>query len=74
MSSFLDITTESNRRKFIDENGFPVDLGATGQLPLGADPLCFFSGATPAWQTNKGDGGGFTENGTLVTATTFPSD
>lgn len=72
--NFLDLDTESNRRKFIDADKFPVDLGATGQLPLGADPICFFTGDTDAWHTNKGDGGGFTEFGTLVTATSFPSD
>jgi len=73
-TTFLDLDTEANRRKFINAAGKPVDLGSDGSTPTGVKPLAFFSGDTDAWHTNKGSGGGFTEFGTLVTATSFPSD
>lgn len=72
--NYLDISIESNRRKFIDAAGKPADLGETGQLPLGAAPLGFFSGPTVSWHTNKGTGGGFTMIGALSDAPTSPSD
>lgn len=70
----IDITVESNRRKFIDVNGKPVDLGSDGSTPTGSSPAIFLSGATGSWHTNLGGGGGFTLNGTLDTAATSPSD
>lgn len=72
--TFLDISILANRRKFIDAAGKPVVLGATGQLPLGSDPIIFMSGDTANWQTNKGTGGGFTLTGVLANATSNPSD
>lgn len=71
--SYLDISTEANRRKFISAAGKPVDLGADGSKTTGVTPIMFFSGSTADWHTNKGDGGGFVENGTLTTASTTPS-
>lgn len=72
--TYIDISVEDNLRKFIDAEGKPVFLGATGELPTGASPILFFSGETDSWHTNKGTGGGFTENGALTTATSSPSD
>lgn len=63
---YLDLSIEANRRKFIDSAGDPVDLGANGNVPTGASPLVFFSGALAAWHTNKATGGGFTKVGTLT--------
>ncbi|MFK7840126.1 MAG: LamG-like jellyroll fold domain-containing protein, partial [Bdellovibrionales bacterium] len=71
---YVDFSIEGNRRKFIDENGYPVFLGGTGALPTGSAPDVFLSGNTDNWHTNKGTGGGFTENGTLSTATSSPGD
>jgi len=71
---YLDISVEANRRKFIDGDGKPVYLGADGELPTGNQPSQFFSGETDTWHVNKGYGGGFTESGTLTTASTSPSD
>lgn len=71
---YLDFATESNRRKFIDASGYPVDLGADGSTPTGTAPIIFQEGATAAWHTNKGSGGGFTESGALTDAATSPSD
>lgn len=72
--SYMNISLEANRRKFIDASGNPVNLGTTGANPTGSSPLVFMSGATDSWHTNKGTGGGFTENGALTTASTSPSD
>lgn len=72
--TYIDFSIESNRRKFIKSDGKPVGLGSNGQNPTGSSPLLFFSGDTTSWHTNKGTGGGFTENGTLTTASSSPSD
>ncbi len=69
---YIDLSREANRRKFIDENGGAVYLGANGEIPTGASPDIFLSGDTATWHTNKGTGGGFTENGALTDATTAP--
>ena len=73
-AEYLDISVENNRRKFIDADGFPVDLGSDGSTPTGIAAIMFFSGATVSWHTNDGSGGGFTENGALTDAATSPSD
>lgn len=36
--AFFDLDTVSNRRKFIDASGFPVDLGSDGSTPTGGQP------------------------------------
>ena len=69
---FLDLTTVSNRRKFITAGLCPVNLGPDGFNPFQAAPIMYFSGAVDDWHTNKGPGGGFTENGALAAATTNP--
>lgn len=71
---YIDLSVQANREKFRTADGKPANLGVTGEMPTGAAPLMFFSGATENWHTNKGTGGGFTENGTLTTASTSPSD
>jgi len=72
--TYLDITVEANRRKFIDAGGKPVSLGADGSTPLSTQPLVYLANELTTWQTNLGTGGGFTENGTLGTASSSPSD
>lgn len=72
--TWLDITTAAERRKFINADLKPVDLGADGSLPLSAVPVVFLSGPTVNWHTNKGGGGGFTENGALTDGSSSPSD
>ncbi len=77
LDGFLDLTTTSNRRLFIDAAGKPVDLGATGTLP-GYTPRIFFhldDGETANnFATNAGVGGTTTLVGTLATAATSPTD
>ena len=64
----IDFSAQTNRRAFIDASGNPVDLGEDGSKPTGSAPDIFLSGDTDDWHTNKGTGGGFTENGALTTA------
>jgi len=71
---YIDFSIEANRRRFRTSGGKPKDLGSDGSIPTGSSPLLYFSGATAAWHTNKGTGGGFTEIGALTDATTSPSD
>jgi len=70
--TYIDFSVETNRRKFIDASGAAVYLGANGEIPTGASPDIFLSGDTASWHTNKGTGGGFTENGALTDAATSP--
>ena len=73
-TEYVDLSIEENRRAFIDVNGNPVDLGADGSKPTGTAPDIFLSGDTVDWHTNKGTGGGFTENGSLSTASYGPAE
>lgn len=78
----LDISVEANRRKFRNANGKPVNLGPTGEVPLGAQPLVYFSSragaAASAFATNLGSGGNpaatWNLTGTLEIAATSPTD
>jgi hypothetical protein len=71
---YLDLSVETNRRKFISAAGKPVYLGANGERPTGAPPLVFLSGPAATWHNNLGSGGGFTVHGALSDAPTSPSD
>ncbi|MZH02997.1 MAG: LamG domain-containing protein [Nitrospinae bacterium] len=66
---YLDISILSNRRKFIDAIGNPVDLGSNGSTPTGNQPLIYLNNTTSTWQNNLGSGGNFTENGALTDGT-----
>lgn len=70
--TYLDLSVEANRRKFISAGGLPVPLGPTGALPTGSQPIMFFSGPVATWQNNLGSGGGMTENGALSDGGTVP--
>lgn len=70
---YIDLSIEANRLKFRCANGGAPDLGSDGSKPTGTAPIMFFSGATADWHTNKGSGGGFTENGALTDAATDPA-
>lgn len=71
--TYIDLSDAAERAKFIDANGNPVFLGADGSLPTGSAPDIFLSGDTDTWHQNKNTtAGGFTENGTLTTASTSP--
>ena len=74
MGTYTDFSVLSNRRRFISSSLKPVDLGSDGSLPTGGSPEIYLSGDTGSWHTNKGTIGGFTESGTITTASTSPSD
>lgn len=71
-NTYLDLSVEANRRKFIGADGRPVDLGADGSTPLGVQPLLYVPNGDPS--TNAGSGGNFTITGSLTSASTSPSD
>ena len=64
----LDITDKAVRDKFYNADSFtPVYLGDTGQLPTGSTvPIYMTSIGSPStWGDNLGDGGSFTQTGTI---------
>jgi hypothetical protein len=72
--TYMDFSVEANRRKFISDKGLPMYLGQDGSLPTGASPEIFMSGDTIYWQSNKGTGGGYTENGEITYSSSQPGD
>lgn len=66
---YIDLSVESNRRKFITSDLKAVNLGADGSTPTGVAPTVYLGNPAASWETNLGTGGGFTENGALVSAT-----
>lgn len=67
---FLDMTVPENLARFIDADGFPVDLGETGAFPTGAQPILFFRAGDP--QTNRGYGGAYVNQAALNPCSTDP--
>jgi hypothetical protein len=63
---WVDLTVVANRRKFINADLSPVDLGANGQSPFGTPPnfyLAAYSGVPTDFAVNRGTSGGtFTIN------------
>lgn len=61
-ASFVDLTNATNRRKFINADLSPVDLGANGQNPFGTAPQLYKTipngGVIADWFANKGTAGG----------------
>ena len=70
--TYLDFSNAGVRRKFIDANGRPVNLGADGSRPTGNKPDIFLAGDASDFSTNRGTGGSFTENGALTDAGANP--
>lgn len=73
-NSYLDLSNATNRAKFIDASGFPVNLGSSGQTPTGSSPKIYMKSAASVAGTNSGTGGDFTVTGTLAIASSSPSD
>jgi Concanavalin A-like lectin/glucanases superfamily len=65
-SSYFDISQESNRRKFRDVFGNPVDLGSDGSTPTGTKPAIYMRYDPSSPGTNSGTAGDFTPNGMLA--------
>ena len=65
--SYIDFSQEANRNKFVDQLGYPIDLGDDGSEPTGSSPLVYMKfDNTAALGTNSGTGGNFTVNGTVT--------
>lgn len=58
-NEYIDFSQESNRLKFFDAFGYPVDLGGDGSLPTGNQPLIYMNEGFHLG-TNLGSGGDFT--------------
>lgn len=65
-AAYLDLDTESQRRKFFDAGGNPVDKGPAGATPTGATPIVYLSGGAGQFADNFGSGGAFTVSGSLA--------
>lgn len=63
-TSFIDLSVAANRRKFINSNLTPVNLGSNGQNPFGSAPPLFLTAPSAPTDiaTNYGSGGSFTIN------------
>lgn len=76
-TTYIDFSSESNRRKFISATGKPVDLGANGSTPTGSQPLVYQrvakGAAASTFATNLGTGGNFSITGSLDVCSTSPS-
>ena len=72
LGQYVDLSSEANRRKILDERGLPADTGSQGEKVTGTAAHGLFNGETDEWHTNKGTGGGFTENGAITTAPGTP--
>ncbi len=65
-NEYIDLSSASNRLKFLTASGEPANLGADGSTPTGTQPLIYLANATATFQNNLGSGGNFTENGALT--------
>lgn len=62
-ASFTDLSVTANRRKFINADLTPADVGSNGQTPFGSPPPvflhCAVGGAAADFVANLGTGGAF---------------
>jgi len=73
--TYIDLSVEANRRKFISESGMPMYFGPDGTIPTGEQPAFYLTGATDDWHNNKGYAGGMTKfNNDIATASSQPGD
>jgi len=68
----IDLSSTTNRRKFRDAAGKPVDLGTTGSLPTGSQPAIYLPNPYSSFNVNAGSGGNFAVTGVLSAATSHP--
>ncbi len=74
LSEFVDITQASERAKFRDDSGRPIDLGSDGSTPTGTAAIVYLNGDSTNFQTNQGTGGNFSVTGSLTDCSTSPTD
>lgn len=61
-AAYLDFSETPNRRKFIDDSGYPVDLGPSGYKPTGTPPIVYMKTQFNNAGLNSGTGGNFILN------------
>ena len=70
---FLDFSVASNRNKFRNGAGQPIDLGVNGELPTGTAPALYLSNEFSTFPTNNGTGGDFiVSQGALTAGSSAP--
>lgn len=72
-TTYIDISKEANRRRFITEDLRPARLGALGEYPLGAQPLLYLANPFDRFEINRGTGGNFSVTGALSDPLDSPS-
>lgn len=70
--TYPNLSTEAERRKFLTADLKAANLGANGEIPLGATPMIYLKGPHTTFHTNLGHGGGFTPTGALTAALPVP--
>ena len=73
-NTYIDLSVQGNREKFLSANGMPMYLGPDCSMPTGVSPDICLTGNTDNWHLNKGSLGTGTENGALTDATSDPVD
>lgn len=77
-NQYLDFSVSSNRRFFITSGGKPANLGATGSLPTGTEPLIYLHldhlETANDFAINRASHGNLTVVGALTTFASSPSD
>ena len=58
-TTFIDFSQEANRLLFMDDFGYPANVGADGSIPTGNSPLVFINNNFHLG-TNSGTGGNYT--------------
>lgn len=75
LSDTLDMSVTSNRRRFIDASGKPVDLGSDGFTWTGSTPFAIYRKPYTSFEQDEfGNSNDLTVTGMLTAATTSPSD
>ncbi len=72
--TYIDFSSSTNLEKFRSPAGKPVDLGADGSTPTGAQPPYFLKGTASTFANNLGSAGACTVTGALADAASSPSD
>tara|TARA_R110000787_G_scaffold183981_1_gene295809 strand:+ start:16 stop:2106 length:2091 start_codon:yes stop_codon:yes gene_type:complete len=71
-TDYIDFSQESNRNKFVDQLGYPKNLGDDGSEPTGSSPLVYMKfNDTAALGTNSGTAGNFTTNSGVTAGPDF---
>jgi hypothetical protein len=71
---WTDLTVQATRERWRTAAGKPADLGNSGQIPTGSQPIIYLSGDKDTFANNKGYGGSFSNIGSPTNSSNSPSD